>query len=310
MTRRLPPLTAVRAFEAAARHLSFTRAAAELNVTQTAISHQIKALEERLGVRLFRRLPRGLVLTEQAQVYLPDVRDALDRIAAATERLTREQESGVLTVSTMPSFAAKWLVPRLGRLRQSHPGIDLRISATLQLVDFSRDDIDVAVRCGRGHYPGLRADRLFTEDVFPVCSPRLLEGPHPLRTPDDLRHHVLLHDVDTGRVQFTHATGPWRYWLEVAGVAGIDLDHGLIFEDTNLLLDAAIAGHGVALGRSVIAAADIAAGRLVRPFELSVPFGLAYYLVYPEANAERPRVRAFRDWLLAEAAPHAAAGNA
>ena len=311
MARRLPPLNALRAFEAAARHLSFTRAADELAVTQTAISHQIKGLEARLGVQLFRRLPRGLVLTEEAQLFLPAIRDAFDRIAAATERLTREQGSGVLTLSTLPSFAGKWLVPRLGRVRQAHPEIDLRISASLRLVDFDRDNVDVAIRSGRGHYPGLRVDRLFTEEVFPVCSPRLLaEGPHPLRTPDDLRHHVLLHDLDPGQVVFADATEPWRRWLAAAGVDGVDVERGPLFEDTHLLLDAAIAGHGVALGRSAIAAADLAAGRLVRPFEVSLPFGLAYYLVCPEASAERPKVRAFREWLLAEAAREPAPGPA
>lgn len=217
MARHLPPLNGLRAFEAAARHLSFTRAAEELNVTQTAISHRIRALEERLGVRLFRRLPRGLVLSEEAQLFLPPVRDAFDQIAAATERLSKEQTGGVLTVSVLPSFAAKWLVPRLGRFRAAHPDIDLRITAALELVDFARDDVDVAIRCGRGHYPGLRVQRLFGETIYPVCSPLLLEGPQALRRPADLGHHTLLHDDDTSA---------WQLWLEHAGVEGADSNRG------------------------------------------------------------------------------------
>ena len=292
MSRRLPPLNALRAFEAAARHLSFTRAADELHVTQTAISHQIKALEERLGVRLFRRLPRGLLLTEEAQRYLPPVRDAFDRIAAATEQLAAGGSGGRLTVSVLPSFAAKWLVPRLGRFRAAHPDLDLRISASSQLVDFARDDVDIAIRMGRGRYPGLRVDRLFGESMVPVCAPELLSGPHPLRRPEDLRHHVLLHDDDH--------TG-WQLWLELAGVEGVDPRRGPIFTDSAMVVQAAAEGQGVALARRVLAAGDLAAGRLVQPFEVSVPHDLAYYLVSPEATAEQPRIRAFRAWLLAEA---------
>jgi LysR family glycine cleavage system transcriptional activator len=297
MTRRLPPLNALRAFEAAARHLSFTRAADELHVTQTAISHQIRGLEERLGVRLFRRLPRGLLLTEEAQRYLPPVRDAFDRIAAATEQLGAGSSGGRLTVSVLPSFAAKWLVPRLGRFRVAHPDLDLRISASSQLVDFARDDVDVAIRMGRGRYPGLRVDRLFGESMVPVCAPELLTGPQPLRRPGDLRHHVLLHDDDH--------TG-WQLWLELAGVAGVDPRRGPIFTDSAMVVQAAAEGQGVAIARRVLAAADLAAGRLVQPFEVSVPHDLAYYLVSPEATAEQPRIKAFRAWLLTEAEAEAA----
>lgn len=292
MSRRLPPLNALRAFEAAARHLSFTRAADELHVTQTAISHQIKALEERLAVRLFRRLPRGLLLTEEAQRYLPPVRDAFDQIAAATEQLGAGGSSGRLTVSVLPSFAAKWLVPRLGRFRATHPDLDLRISASSQLVDFARDDVDIAIRMGRGRYPGLRVDRLFGESMLPVCAPKLLSGAHPLRRPEDLREHVLLHDDDH--------TG-WQLWLELSGVEGVDPTRGPIFTDSAMVVQAAAEGQGVALARRVLAAGDLAAGRLVQPFEVSLPHDLAYYLVSPEATAEQPRIKAFRAWLLAEA---------
>jgi LysR family glycine cleavage system transcriptional activator len=301
MSRRLPPLNALRAFEAAARHLSFTRAADELHVTQTAISHQIKALEERLAVRLFRRLPRGLLLTEEAQRYLPPVRDAFDQIAAATEQLGAGGSSGRLTVSVLPSFAAKWLVPRLGRFRATHPDLDLRISASSQLVDFARDDVDIAIRMGRGRYPGLRVDRLFGESMLPVCAPKLLSGAHPLRRPEDLREHVLLHDDDH--------TG-WQLWLELSGVEGVDPTRGPIFTDSAMVVQAAAEGQGVALARRVLAAGDLAAGRLVQPFEVSLPHDLAYYLVSPEATAEQPRIKAFRAWLLAEAEADPASGAA
>lgn len=293
MSRRLPPLNALRAFEAAARHLSFTRAAEELHVTQTAISHQIRGLEEHLGIRLFRRFARGLVLTEEAQLFLPPVRDAFEQIAGATARLAKEQTGGVLTVSILPSFAAKWLVPRIGRFRTAHPEIDLRISASTALVDFARDDVDVAIRCGPGHYPGLRIDRLFGETIAPVCSPELRMRPPGLSVPDDLRHHTLLHDHDD--------VDGWRVWLELAGVAGVDPSRGPGFDDASMMLQAAIDGQGVALGRSALVAADIAAGRLIRPFEQSRPFRFAYWLVCPLASADRPKIAAFRGWILEEA---------
>ena len=292
MSRRLPPLNALRAFEAAARHLSFTRAAQELHVTQTAISHQIKGLEERLGVRLFRRLPRGLLLTEEAQRLLPPVRDAFDQIAAAVERLSAGGSGARLTVSVLPPFAAKWLVPRLGRFRAAHPDLDLRIGATSELVDFARDDVDVGIRMGRGIYPGLRVERLFGESLVPVCSPELRAGPHPLLRPRDLRHHVLLHDDD-------HAD--WELWLRLAGVSGVPPRRGPVFTDSALVVQAAAEGQGVALARRVLAAGDLAAGRLIQPFDVSIPHDLAYYLVCPEATAEQPKIAAFRSWLLAEA---------
>jgi LysR family glycine cleavage system transcriptional activator len=297
MSRRLPPLNALRAFEAAARHLSFTRAAEELHVTQTAISHQIKGLEERLGLRLFRRLPRGLLLTEEAQRLLPPVRDAFDQIAAALERLSASGSGGRLTVSVLPSFAAKWLVPRLGRFRAAHPDLDLRIGATSELVDFARDDVDVGIRMGRGLYPGLRVERLFGETLVPVCSPELRAGPHPLLRPEELRHHVLLHDDD-------HAG--WELWLRLAGVSGVAARRGPVFTDSALVVQAAAEGQGVALARRVLAAGDLAAGRLIQPFDVSIPHDLAYYLVCPEATADQPKIVAFRGWLLAESEARAA----
>jgi len=292
MARRLPPLNALRAFEAAARHLSFTRAAAELHVTQAAISHQVKALEEQLGRKLFRRLNRALLLTDDGQAYLPSVSRAFTLLNDATNDLLTKQSPGPLTVSALPSFTARWLVPRLGRFYKIWPDIDLRIDPSAQLTDFADGDVNVCIRYGRGKYPGLRADWLMTEDIFPVCSPALLDDPHPIREPRDLEHQVLLHD---------DGHGDWRTWLLAAGVEMVNPMRGPIFTDSGMLIQAAMGGQGVALARGVLAADELAAGRLVRPFTLSLPTEYAYYLVYPEASAEQPKIAAFRDWLLAEA---------
>jgi LysR family glycine cleavage system transcriptional activator len=293
VARRLPPLKALRAFESAARHLSFTEAAAELNVTQAAISHQVKALEEFLGHDLFRRLNRGLRLTEKGQDLLPPVRKAFDLLTEATNRLIDEDADNTLTVTVLPSFGARWLVARLGRFREAHPDIDVHVIPTARLVDLVRENVDVGIRYGRGEYPGLRTDRLLTEDIVPVCSPKLLEGPHPLLEPKDLAHHTLLHD---------ESRGDWRTWLLAAGVDGVDPNRGPVFTDSGMLVQAAIAGQGVALARGVLAADALAEGRLVRPFELTLPTEFAYYLVCPEAKAGRPKIVAFREWLLREVA--------
>jgi LysR family glycine cleavage system transcriptional activator len=292
MARRLPPLNALRAFEAAARHLSLNRAAEELHVTQAAISHQVKALEEHLGRKLFRRLNRALLLTDDGQAYLPSVSRAFALLNEATSDLLTRQAPGPLTVSALPSFAARWLVPRLGRFRQVHPDIDLRIDPSTELTDFSAGDVDVSIRYGRGKYPGLRADWLMTEDIFPVCSPALVEGEHALHEPRDLEHHVLLHD---------DGHGDWRTWLLAASVDRVDPGRGPIFTDSSMLIQAAMAGQGVALARGVLAADELAAGRLVRPFTLSLPTEFAYYLVCPQNTAGLPKIVAFRDWLLGEA---------
>src|ERR1700742_3557375 len=193
MTSRLPSLNGLRAFEAAARHLSFTNAATELNVTQTAISHQIRRLEEELGIRLFVRQNRALALTAEARDYLPGVRAAFNDLRLATDRLLRKDNEHVLTVSTLASFAAKWLLPRLSSFQEEHPGIDVRITTSTALVDFKSGDVDAAIRYGRGHWPGLRTDWLLRDELFPVCSPALLEGSKGLKCPQDLVHHTLLH---------------------------------------------------------------------------------------------------------------------
>lgn len=298
MSRRLPPLNALRAFEAAGRHLSFTRAAEELNVTAAAVSHQVKALEDFLGIALFRRLPRGLLLTEAGQACLPGLSEGFDGLAEAVERARGLEARGVLTVSAPPSLAGKWLVPRLERFREAYPDIDIRVSASMDLVDFARDDVDAALRFGPGRYPGLRVDRLMGEEIFPVCSPTLLAGPHPLRTPEDLRWHTLIHDDSVTRDE----TFPdWRMWLHAAGVTGVDVSRGPRFSPSSVAIEAAIDGQGVVLGRGVLVKADLAAGRLVKPFELTFPVAFSYSLVCPEATAERPKIVAFRTWVLEEA---------
>ena len=229
MAERLPPLNALRSFDVAAKHLSFTKAAGELNVTHSAVSHQIKALEDWLGVPLFRRVNRGLVLTDAGQAYLKPVRDSFERLGEATRRLRIRERSGPLVVSVMPSFAAKWLMPRLRRFRERHPEIDVHIQATSQLTDFAREDVDICIRYGRGAWPDLTVELLMHETMFPVASPRLLEGPVPLKTPADLCHHTLIIDYDW-RVDF------WQLWLEAAGVSGVVAKQTLSFNYSNLML--------------------------------------------------------------------------
>ncbi len=299
MARRLPPLNAMRAFEAAARHLSFTHAARELHVTPAAVSHQIKALEDWLGLPLFRRRNREVVLTEAGETFYPGLRDGFDRLAGATERVTARDETGELRVSTSPSFAAKWLVPRLYRLRAAHPEIDVLLSTSDHLVDFGIEKMDVGLRYGTGRYPGLEVIRLMETDVFPVCAPALADGDPPLRLPADLSRHTLLHDdFDVIR---TENTVTWEMWLRAAGVEGAEAGRGPGFTDSSMVLMAAIDGQGVALARGTLAAGDLAAGRLVKPFDLALPSNWAYYVVYPPEYRDRPKIKAFRAWLLAEA---------
>ena len=294
--RRLPPLNALRAFEAAGRHLSFTKAAAELHVTQAAISHQVKALEDHLGIQLFRRLNRRLVLTDQGQAYLPPLREAFDAIATATRKLHEDEESGALKITVLPSFASTWLLPRLSHFRKAQPDIDVLVTAGDALVDFDRDDFDMGIRYGRGVYPGLRVDVLMNDETFPVCSPTLVDGPRPLRAPADLRHHTLLHDVVGG----TADDPDWRFWMEQAGVEGLDPNRGPGFSHASYVLSAAIAGDGVALGRRSLVADAMRAGSLVCPFGPVIPSTYVYSLVSPSHKADLPKVAAFRDWLLAE----------
>jgi len=294
MTARLPSLNGLRAFEAAARHLSFTQAASELNVTQTAISHQIRRLEEELGIRLFVRKNRALALTPKARDYLPGVRAAFNDLRLATDQLLRKEDDRVLTVSTLASLAAKWLLPRLTAFQEAHPGIDVRITTSTALVDFKNGDVDAAIRYGRGNWPGVRAEWLMADEVFPVCSPALLNGKRPLKCPEDLRDHVLLHT--------TANSDDWRQWLTAAGLpSDISKQQGITFDLMLMTVQAAIDGIGVAMGRTSYVQDDIAKGRLVVPFKIALPADAGFYLVSPEGAAEPPKLRAFRQWLVASA---------
>jgi len=292
MRRRLPSLNALKAFEATARQESFTKAAHELCVTQGAVSQQVKGLEDELGVRLFRRERQRLVITDAGRTYLEVVRDAFDRLAMGTERLLQRQKSGALTITTSPNFAAKWLVHRLGRFSDTHPGIDLRVSASIQHVDFAREDIDLALRHGDGQWPGMHVTRLCTEELFPVCSPRLLSGRGALRSPRDIKHHTLLH---------TNSTNDWTSWLGKAGVDGIDFKRGIVFNQASMAIDAAVDGQGIALARTALASWDLISGRLVRPFVQALEAPYAFWIVCPKSAADLPKISTFRDWLLKEA---------
>ncbi|MCZ4280585.1 transcriptional regulator GcvA [Kiloniella laminariae] len=297
MLRPLPPLNALRAFEAAARHLSFTKAAQELFVTQAAVSHQIKSLEDHLGIQLFRRMNRRLILTDEAQILLPAVSKAFDIIKSTTQKLYDGGDRGALKVSVMPSFAAKWLLPRLPKFRRLHPEIDILVSATISKVNFNRDDVDMAIRFGSGQYPGLQVDQMMKDESLVVCSPHLLKGPLPLRSPEDLKYHTLLHD-DVGEEPFAVN---WRRWLQLAGVTGVDPNRGPGYSDSSLILQAAIEGQGVALGRTSLTYDDLKAGRLVCPFGPRAPANYQYYVVSPYSTSEITKIRVFREWLLSEA---------
>ncbi|WP_366556102.1 transcriptional regulator GcvA [Aquibaculum sediminis] len=298
MSRRLPPLNALRAFEAAARHLSFTEAARELNVTQAAVSHQIRGLEARLGQSLFHRRNRGLTLTEAGRSYLPALTEAFDLMDKATRRLSLREEEGSLKVSALPSFAARWLLPRLARFREQHPDIDVLVSANQELSDLEAEGIDVGLRFGSGRYPGLTVERLMGDRRLPVCSPALLQGPKPLGKPEDLRHHVLLHDeVFGGGIE-----ADWQTWVRLVGLKGIDPQRGPGFSDSAMVLSAAIAGQGVALARASLAVDDLAAGLLTLPFGPSVRTRYDYWFVTTPRAAAQAKVKVFRAWMMAEAA--------
>lgn len=293
MAYRLPPLNTLRAFEAAARELSFTRAALELNVTPAAIGYQVRRLEQHLGMELFRRLNRALVLTDAGKAFVPVVREAFETLSSGTAALTSHKPERTLTVSVAQSLGARWLVPRLDQFHARHPKLEIRMDATDELTDFARDQVDVAVRYARRVDPHLHSVVVFTEQAFPVCAPGLAEGRIPLRAPADLRHHVLLHD------RMPDVT--WPVWLRAANSDGIDGSQGPVFSHTGLAIDAARAGQGVALGRSPLVVDDLASGQLVRPFELALVSAFTYFVVCLPEQAEEPKIRAFREWLLLEA---------
>ena len=293
MARRLPPLNALRAFEAGARHLSFTKAGEELHVTQAAVSHSVKLLEEDLGVSLFRRMTRKLALTEEGRALMRVAGEALDAIAGEAARLRDAPGGRTLSLSLIPTFGVKWLAQRLGRFWALHPDIDLRLHHSIHLVDFARDEVDAAVRWGGGAWPGVEAVYLMRAGLVPVCSPALCKGPPALNVPDDLRHHTLLHVRDYV---------DWAQWLAVAGAREVEARRGPIIDDPSVLHQAAIDGQGVALESESIVRADLEAGRLVKPFDVDLDRDNAYYLVAPPRHFERPNVQAFRDFLLAELA--------
>jgi LysR family glycine cleavage system transcriptional activator len=294
MPKPLPPLSSLRSFEAVARQLSFSKAAEELNVTPGAISQQISAFEERLGVKLFDRTKRSVALTRVAVRMLPDVQAGLDLLSRACSNRSVPPGERTLTISVAPSFASKWLLPRLPGFYDQHADIDLRISATVELADFERDRIDLAIRLGHGRYPGLHAEPLFAEALTPLCSPKILKSKGRLKTPDDLRKHRMIHDTSIPG-QGEHSA--WDKWLALAGAKHVSAHRGVRFTLAELAMQAAIDGAGVVLGRLVLAEGDLAAGRLVRPFKTVLPLDVSYFLVRPEESAPRPEMLRFRDWL-------------
>ena len=254
MSRRLPPLNSLRAFESSARHLSFTKAAEELNVTPAAISQQVKLLEDYFSVKLFKRLTRALQLTAEGQTILPILSEGFDKLAEADTVLRNRQLDHILMVSVAPAFGAKWLLPRLDLFRAFAPEYEIRIDATSITVDFKQENIDVALRYGGGNYPGLISECLITERIVPVCSPELMQGEHPIKTPADLRHHTLLQSMPVNdQESFTN----WHSWLKAAGIHDFVAADGPRFNLSSLLLQAAIEGHGVALVDYHLAVNDI-----------------------------------------------------
>ena len=289
MQRRLPPLNALKAFEAAARHLSFTRAADELFVTQAAVSHQIKALEDFLSLKLFIRRNRTLLLTEEGQAYFLELKDIFKNLQDATERLLARDSKGAITVATPPSFASQWLVPRISQFSQLFPDIDVRLKAIDFDEGFLTDDIDVAIYYGRGRWNGIQADKLHTEFLTPLCSPSLFQGSKSLKTLSDLKHHVLLHDS---------SRAIWKMWLQHFKVAGVNVNQGPVFSHSMMVMQAAALGQGIALGNSVLAKPELDAGRLIMPFEEKLESRDAYYLVYHEGQGESGKIAAFREWVI------------
>lgn len=293
MSKRLPPLNALRVFDAAARHLSFTKAAEELFVTQAAVSHQIKSLEDFLGLKLFRRRNRSLLLTEEGQSYYLDIKEIFSAINDATRKLQARSAKGALTVSLLPSFAIQWLVPRLSSFNMAYPGIDVRIQAVDRDEEKLADDVDVAIFYGRGNWPGLRVEKLYAEYLLPVCSPMLLTGDNPLKTTADLAHFTLLHDA---------SRRDWQSYIRQLGLQHINVQQGPIFSHSAMVLQAAIHGQGVALANNVMAQSEIEAGRLVCPFNDVLVSKNAFYLVCHDSQAELGKIAAFRQWILEKAA--------
>jgi LysR family glycine cleavage system transcriptional activator len=297
VTARLVHLNALRSFEATARLGSYVRAASELAVTAAAVGQQVRMLEEHFGSALFERQGKKLVLTEAARAALPDIRDAFDRLAQAANRLRETRRAPLVTITLPPSFAAKWLIPRIETFRMAHPDVDVRLDTTDRLTDLLRESIGVGIRYGGGRYPGLDATLLMAEEVFPVCSPSLVTRLRKLREPDDLSHFKLIHDT----TMESHNTFPtWATWLKAAGTHKVDARRGLRVNSSIMTLQAAIEGQGIALGRSVIVAHDIREGRLIRPLRPACATNYAYYLVWPRGLPLSQAVAAFCQWLKSE----------
>ncbi len=300
MAISLPGTRALVVFEAASRHLNFSRAADEVGLTPAAVSHQIREIEDRLQIELFQRTSRSMRLTEGGILLRDATIEALEGLSRAVNRARRlSRDQSQLTVTMDALFASKWLVPRLDSFRAAHPGIELRFDISYDLRDFDHDDIDVAIRFGHGHYPGLTSLRLFDNVVVPVCSPRLLKSGLPLESPRDLLRHTLVH-IEWSRQGVTWPD--WRMWMAAAGVTEFDGRNCVLFTDSSTVIQAAIDGNVVALADFSMVANDLSAGRLVRPFDLGIKVSkeFAYHLVYGEGSASDPRIVAFRDWLIQE----------
>ena len=288
MAHRLPPLTALRAFEAAARLESFSQAADEIHVTNGAVSHQVKALEEHLGVALFARTGRRVLLTGDGRYFAERVRAAMELIGEAAESMSRRRRSNRLAISAMPSFAARWLLPRLGQFMDAHPDLEVNIHSSLDLVDFARDEIDVGIRFGMGDWPNCNAELFLRDEQFPVCSPHLNRGRLPKRPQDLVRYKLLCSDQE-----------PWTPWFVAAGV-DLPEPSGPEFNDAALMLQATIAKQGIALTRRSITEADLASGALVRLFEVAVATKNSYFLVWPRHLEPTRKILAFREWMYSQ----------
>lgn len=297
MSRRIYPLNALRAFEASARHLSYVKAADELSVTPAALSHQVKKLEEYLGLPLFRRQQRGLVLTESGQLLAIELRDVFSSLDMAMERVVASDSRATVNLTVAPTFAVLWLIPRLHKFNAQHPNIDVQISTGLELIDFQRDDFDAAIRLSNQKPVGLEMIKLFEETVTPMCSPRLLEESNSLTSPNDLSNHVLLHNHS---MDYDPNAPTWRKWLDAAEASEVDATHGTHFSLPDHGLQACMEGEGVVLGWRAMSRKLIASGRVVEPFDLTLPLGSSFYLVYPEAHKRRVNIELVRDWLLEE----------
>jgi LysR family transcriptional regulator, glycine cleavage system transcriptional activator len=293
--RPLPPLNALRAFEATARHLSFSKAAEELHVTPAALSHQIRGLEDLLGLKLFIRRARSIELTEAARLIHPGIRSGFESLRVAIDQLDQGRRERVLVVSSTPGLTAKWLVPRLYRFLDKHPDIDTRITASVGYANFAIDGVDIGIRLTSGVHPDLYVEKLSGEWLLPLCSPRLLQADPPLRAPSDLPRFNLI------QIDLPGVVPTWEDWMQMAGIEGIDTRRGLRLNVADHALDAASEGAGVVLGYKVVASRDIGLGRLVAPFgpEIPVP-GRSYYFVCPKGDEKRPAIKAFRDWVFAE----------